>query len=51
MVKSRKKRVRTKILKFNENNQYGHGMAKPLPTGCIKDSKDTSWKTFNCLLE
>ena len=36
MVKSRKKRVITKILKFNENNQYGHGMAKPLPTGLLK---------------
>ena len=30
------KRVITKILKLDENNQYGFGMTKPLPTGCIK---------------
>ena len=26
-------------------------MTKPLPTGCIKDSNDISWETFNTLLE
>ena len=26
-------------------------MTKPLLTGCIKDSDDISWKTFNFLLE
>ena len=26
-------------------------MTKPLRTGCIKDSDDISWKTFNFLLE
>ena len=26
-------------------------MTKPLPTSCIKDSDDISWKTFNFLLE
>ena len=46
-----KKRVITKILKLDENNQYGNGMTKPLPTGCIKDNDDISWKTFNFLLE
>ena len=46
-----KKRVITKILKFDENNQYGNGMTKPLPTVCIKDSDDISWTTFNNLLE
>ena len=46
-----KKRVITKILKLDENNQYGHGMTKSLPTGCIKDNSDLSWKTFNLLLE
>ena len=52
MVKKQlKKRVLTKILKCDENNQYGHGMTKPLPTGCIKDSGDISWWTFNTLLE
>ena len=43
-----KKRIITKILKLDENNQYGNGMTKPLPTGCIKDA---SWETFNFLLE
>ena len=42
-----KKRVITKILKLDENNQYGNAMNKPLPTGCIKDNKDISWETFN----
>ena len=26
-------------------------MTKSLPTGCIKDKSDLSWKTFNLLLE
>ena len=52
MVKSqKKKRVITKILKLDENNQYGNEMTKPLPTHCIEDHKDISWETFNCLLE
>ena len=46
-----KKRVINKILKLDENNQYGHGMTKPLPTGFIKDNDDISWETFNFLLE
>ena len=46
-----KTRIITKILKLDENNQYGHGMTKSLPTGCIKEKKDTSWNTFNRLLE
>ena len=46
-----KKRVITKILKLDENNQYGNGMTKPLATGCIKDNSDISWETFNFLLE
>ena len=29
--KAKKKRVITKILKLDENNQYGHSMTKPLP--------------------
>ena len=32
-----KKRVITKTLKLDENNQYGNRMTKPLPTSCIKD--------------
>ena len=46
-----KKRAITKILKLYENNEYGHEMTKSLPTGCIKDNSDLSWKTFNILLE
>ena len=38
-------------MKLDENNQYGHGMTKPLPTGCIKHNDDISWETFNFLLE
>ena len=51
MVKKRKKRVISKFLKLDENNQYGNGMTKPLPTGCFKDDEDVSWETFNILLE
>ena len=46
-----KKRVITKILKLDENNQYRNGMTKPLPTGCIKENSDVSWRTFNLLLK
>ena len=46
-----KKRVITKILKLDENNQYGHGMTKSLPTSCIKDSSDLSFLTLNKLIE
>ena len=49
--KAEKKRVLTKILKLDENNQYGYGNTKPLPTGFIKDDSDISWETFNLLLE
>ena len=42
MKKYSKKRVITKILKLDENNQYGFGMTKPLLTGCIKQNLDTS---------
>ena len=45
-----RKRVIAKILKLDENNQFGHGMTKSLPTGCIKDNLHISWKTFNILL-
>ena len=49
--KAEKKRVITKILKLGQNNQYGHGMTKPLLTGCIKDDSDILWAAFNILLE
>ena len=37
--KQQKKRVVSKILKIDENNQYGNAMTKPLPYGCIKKEK------------
>ena len=46
-----KKRIITKILKLDDNNQYGNGMSKPLPTDWIKGNKDISWETFNFLPE
>ena len=49
--KFKKKRVISKILKMDENNQYGFAMTKPMPTGCIKENNSPSWLTFNLLLE
>ena len=46
-----KKRVITKILKFDENNQYGFGMTKPMPTSCIKEKELLSWLDFQIVLE
>ena len=44
--KKKKKRVITKILNLDENNQYGFGMIKPLSTGFVRQNFDTSWRTF-----
>ena len=46
-----RKRVITKIVKFDENNQYGYAMTRPMPTGCIKQKTLPSWVTFNLLIE
>ena len=43
-------RIISKILKFDENNQYGHAMTKPMPVGRIND-KVPNWLEFNLLLE
>ena len=51
MKKQIKKRAISKILKLDENNQYGNGMTKPLPTGFIKDDCDVFWEAFNFSLE
>ena len=37
--KKRAKRISSKILKMDENNQYGMAMTKPLPYGCIKKTR------------
>ena len=47
----KKKSVVAKILKLDENKQYGYSMTKPLPTGCIKENKNFSWVDFNILIE
>ena len=39
------KKVSTKILKMDENNQYRQAMTKPLPYGCIKKTETCS-KSF-----
>ena len=46
-----KKRIISKILKLDENNQYGYAMTRPMPTGCIKENNSPSWLKFNLLLE
>ena len=46
-----KRQVITKILKLDENNQYGFAMTKPMPTGCIKEHPSPSSLKFNMLLE
>ena len=43
--------VISKILKLDENNQYGYAMRKPLPTGCIKKEPQSTWETFDILLQ
>ena len=47
----KRKRVITKIIKFDENNQYGYAMTRPMPTGCIKQNHSPSWANFNLLME
>ena len=48
--KSKEYRVISKIIKFDENNQYGFAMTKPMPVGAIKE-KDASWTEYNLLFE
>ena len=45
------KRIVSKILKKNENNQYRNAMMKPLSTGSIKKQKTSSFKKFNLIIE
>ena len=45
------RRIITKILKLDENIQYGYAMTKPMLTGCIKEYPSPSWLEFNLLLE
>ena len=41
----------TKIIKLNENNQYGFAVTQSMPTGCLKENEPPSWLDFNILLE
>ena len=46
------KRVVSKILKMDKNNQYGNAMTKPLSFGCIKKQKEVpDLRKFNTILE
>ena len=47
---SRECRVISKIIKFDENNQYGFAMTKHMPVGAIKE-KEASWAEYNILFE
>ena len=49
--KPEKRCVIAKILKLDQNNQYGFAMTRPMPTGCIKEYPAPSWLKFNILLE
>ena len=44
------RRVISKILKFNQNNQHGFAMTKPMPIGCIRE-KQANYIEFNLLFE
>ena len=45
------RRIITKILKLDENNQYGYAMTKHMSTGCIKEHTSSSWLESNILLK
>ena len=45
------RRIITKILGIDANNQYVFGMTKPMPTGCIKEHPAPTWCKFHFLIE
>ena len=45
------RRIINKILKMNENNQYGFAMMMLMLTACIKEHPVSTWCKFNFLLE
>lgn len=49
--KFQERRIISKILKLDENNQYGFAMTKSIPTRCIKEKPLPTWITFNLLIE
>ena len=48
--KAYERRVISKVLKFDENNQYGFAMTKPMPVGSTKE-KQADYKEFNSLFQ
>ena len=51
-MKKTTKKVLSKALKMDENNQYGQAMAKPLPYGCVKKKDRVATLTeFNKILD
>ena len=49
--KKQTKRISSKILKMEENNQYRMAMTKPLPYGCIKEKDNVpSLTEFNSII-
>ena len=46
------KKIVTKIIKMNENNQYGNAMTKPMPTAKLKKLKPTpTLRKFELILQ
>ena len=53
-IENEHNRIITKILKMDENNQYGNAMTKPLPTGSIqkkKKKKNLSMREFDLIIQ
>ena len=48
--KPEKRHVITKILKLDQNNQYGFAVTNPIPSGCIKEHPSPSLIKLNILL-
>ena len=48
--KAYERRVLSKVLKFDKNNQYGFVMTKPMPVGSIQEKED-DFREFNLLFE
>ena len=49
--KKQTKRISSKILKMDENNQCRMAMTKPLPYGCIKKERPPTMSEFNKILD